>query len=383
MLEYLAELHKKSTYPAEEPLSYPFETLGTGYVGGKCFAHWDTVHVALDAISQGRLKHARHQLLNLFELQQPNGFIPGLIYYWEKIFWNADSTWPPVWPVAVDDYITAAGEEDIMPQAYKTLCRQIDWFEANRAARPDGFYYRDILDRNWESGVDEGIRFDSVQPGSLACVDATSHVWTLYETAARWSRQLGQDGGEYAEKRDELGGFIQDKLYDEQTGFFYDSWIIKDTQRKPGAFEGIWPVVVGAATEDQASRVIDKHLLNRQRFLAPHPIPTVALDDPAFERRMWRGPAWNSMTYWAARGCLRYDRADAAGQLLERALNDSAVQFARTGTIWEFYDPTGGHPEELQRKPDTPNKIPCCDYTGHNPLHAMAHLYHSKSRNRF
>ena len=68
----------------------------------------------------------------------------------------------------------------------------------------------------------------------------------------------------------------------------------------------------------------------------------MALSDPKFELRMWRGPAWNCMTYWAARGCLRYDRADAARKLLEAALDATATQFERTGTIWEFYHPQLG-----------------------------------------
>jgi hypothetical protein len=64
------------------------------------------------------------------------------------------------------------------------------------------------------------------------------------------------------------------------------------------------------------------------------------------------------MTYWAARGCLRYGRADAARALLEASLDDSAAQFDRTGTIWEYYHPDGGHPEILARKPYTKRNQP-------------------------
>ena len=112
-----------------------------------------------------------------------------------------------------------------------------------------------------------------------------------------------------------------------------------------------------------------------------HPISTVGVEDPLFELRMWRGPAWNSMTYWAARGCLGYEHAlgslsvNAAHALLEPALDNSAAQFDRTGTVWEFYHPHGGRPEDVQRKPHTPYNQPCRDYLGHNPLIAMARLW--------
>jgi putative isomerase len=70
-----------------------------------------------------------------------------------------------------------------------------------------------------------------------------------------------------------------------------------------------------------------------------------------------------------------YGRKDAARILLERALDASAVQFEKTGTIWEFYDPYGGNPLELQRKPHRKENVPCRDYLGHNPLIAMARLW--------
>ena len=135
----------------------------------------------------------------------------------------------------------------------------------------------------------------------------------------------------------------------------------------------MWPVVVGAATAPQAKRVIEDHLMNPKEFFAPHPIATVGLSDAKFELRMWRGPAWNCMTYWAARGCLRYDRKEAARRLLETALDATAAEFGRTGTLWEFYHPLSGDQGQLHRKPN--QDYPCRDYVGHNPLFAMANLW--------
>ncbi len=388
MLDYLAALHERSTYPAEAPLPFPFETPGAGYVGGKCFGHWDAIHAALDALSSGRLDHAVGQLKNLFALQQEDGRLPALVYYrgctpalpppeaaGTDFFSFRDCTYPPLWPAAVEACLDAGAEIGLLSAAHAVAVCQLDWFERARRARPAGFCYRDILDRTWESGVDEGVRFDAVQPGAIACVDACAHVWALYDAVVRWGRRLGLPTGAFERKRRTLGEWIRRALWDEETGFFYDHWMMAGTGRKTGAFEGMWPVVMGIADERQAQRVIDEHLLNARRFFTPHPIATVALNDPACEPRMWRGPAWNSMTYWAAAGCLRYGRPDAAHRLSEAALDRSAEVFARTGTIWEFYDAMGGSPEALARKPNTPHKTPCRDYAGHNPLAALAGLW--------
>ena len=81
------------------------------------------------------------------------------------------------------------------------------------------------------------------------------------------------------------------------------------------------------------------------------------------------------MAWWAAQACLNYDYRLEAQTILEKAVDSTAEQFKKTGTIWEFYHPEGGNPEELTRKPDTEFNKPCKDYLGHNPLLAMARLW--------
>jgi len=258
---------------------------------------------------------------------------------------------------------------------YEPLLRQIDWFEKHRKAEPEGFFYTDILTHTWESGIDEGIRFLDVQTGPFACVDATSHVFVLYDFAARWSRMLGRDPEPFAATATRLREFIQNELYADETGLFHDVWSVKDPATRVLTFEGMWPVVVGAASPEQAKTVIENNLLNPDRFFSAHPVATVAINDPRFELRMWRGPTWNSMTYWAARGCLRYGYPEATGKILEAALDRSAEEYERSGIIWEFYHPHGGKPEILERKPHTQYNTPCGDYLGHNPLIAMARMW--------
>jgi neutral trehalase len=228
--------------------------------------------------------------------------------------------------------------------------------------------------------VDEGVRFDDIATGPYACVDATAHVYWLYDYASRWARTLGRDSREFDAKADALRTFMRDRLFDPETGFFHDVWAVGNPDKRRLAYEGMWPMVVGAATEEQAARVIDENLLDPDRFLTDHPIATVAVSDPKFELRMWRGPAWNSMTYWAARGCLAYGGADAARRLIEKALDNTAAQFQRTGQIFEFYHPFGGDPVSVQRKPDTPHNEPSRDYLGHNLVLAMARLWRGSGK---
>jgi len=380
MLQYIADLHERSIKPPQYPFPYPWEEIGPGYWGAPAFGHWDIVHQILDTLP-AEPDHARQQILNNLAGQQPDGLVPGVI--WMRTgrgTWSGDTGHPPVWPVAAQDFCDTHGSSDLIAACFEPLTRQIVWFERFRKADDGGFFYTDILNHSWESGVDEGVRFDDIATGPYACVDATAHVYWLYDYASRWARTLGRDSREFDAKADALRTFMRDRLFDPETGFFHDVWAVGNPDKRRLAYEGMWPMVVGAATEEQAARVIDENLLDPDRFLTDHPIATVAVSDPKFELRMWRGPAWNSMTYWAARGCLAYGGADAARRLIEKALDNTAAQFQRTGQIFEFYHPFGGDPVSVQRKPDTPHNEPSRDYLGHNPVLAMARLWRGSGK---
>lgn len=375
MMLNLAELHGRSILPAVGHFKYPYQSIGPGYENGRIFGHIDLTHERLDTV-RARPEHVRNQIRNELAGQQANGMIPGIIWFDPagQPTWKNFKSFPPIWVVSAEAYVDQTGDEAFLRECLEALRRQIGWFEAERGLPNGGFYYLDQVNDNWESGMDEGIRYHPRPAELSAAVDACAHVYMLYDHASRWSRRVGEPAGTWERKAQALRDYIRTALWDEDTGFFYDAWVVRDPSKRHLAFEGMWPVVVGAATSEQAVRVIDEHLLNPKEFFTPHPVATVAISDPRFELRMWRGPAWNCMTYWAARGCLRYQRAGAARRLLEAALDATALQFERTGAVWEFYHPLLGDQGALQRKP-TARKDPCRDYIGHNPLFAMAALW--------
>ena len=375
MLLYLAELHGRSVLSPVGYFKYPYESIGPGYQNGRAFGHIDLTHERLDTV-RAAPEHVRNQIRNELAGQQADGLIPGAVTFntGDKPTWKNFKAFPPIWVVSVDAYVDQTSDTPFLAECLEALRKQIGWFEAKRRAPNGGFYYLDITANTWESGMDEGIRYDERPAAPDACVDACAHVYLLYDCAARWSRKLGQPANQWEAKAEALGKFIRRELWDSTTGFFYDRWTVHQPKRRHLAFEGMWPVVVGAAAPEQAKRVIEDHLLNSNEFFTPHPIATVALSDSKFELRMWRGPAWNCMTYWSARACLRYGRADAAHRLVETALDATATEFARTGTLWEFYHPMLGDQSALTRKPTAQN-TPWRDYVGHNPLFAMAELW--------
>lgn len=209
------------------------------------------MHEIIDVLP-GAPEHARQQLLNDVRLQLPSGFLPGL--YWmrtpsptddPKIYDPAQAKFsptqgnPPVWVVAADDFLETTGRDPKLTAEFLDhLKLQIRWFERERRAQPDGFLYLDIVNHKWESGVDEGIRFDdtglaAAHPKSTACVDATAHVYQMFVYAAKWARELGQDPAPFEAKADHLRTFIQTKLWSQEDEFFMTRGLLMAAFRSP------------------------------------------------------------------------------------------------------------------------------------------------------
>ena len=137
MLKYVAELHRKSTHPAMYPFDYEWEEIGPGYTDGPAFGHVDITHQSLDVMNFYP-EHALHQLLNNIKNQEPNGIIPGVISMpafsskGDSASWKKNKGYPPLWVIAVQDYLDLTSDKSKLPSFFSALIRQITWFENSR-----------------------------------------------------------------------------------------------------------------------------------------------------------------------------------------------------------------------------------------------------------
>ncbi len=371
LLTFHASLHKDAVHPPYPPLPYSWVESAPYAEKKILFGHLETVQVALDWLAIDPA-FGYQQIANMLSLQQADGLIPGWVACVDgRLHTSKTSSAPPLWCVFVEDYFQQAKQIKTLEECYPKLCRQLRWFEQERSIGA-GFYYLDVMDRVWESGVVEGIRFDSdesLQEG--ACLDATAHLHLLYSMAFLWAKRLNrQEECEWQERAEQLETFIQTKLFCPACHLFQDEWRVERQQAPCNSFESIWPLVSKAASPQQAHAYINEHLLNPRRFLTAHPLASVALEDPKHELRAWRGPACNALAYWAARGCYQYGRFAAARLLLEKAINATMENFAKTRSIWEYYHPAGILAEE-----DWEENMPIKNHLGNNPLLAMAGLW--------
>jgi hypothetical protein len=101
------------------------------------------------------------------------------------------------------------------------------------------------------------------------------------------------------------------------------SEVVRDRARGPGRPEGL----------------VEEHLLDERRYLAPFGIPSVSQEEPSFDPgfslwRCWRGPAWVNIAWLLAPAM----RELGYGEEADRIVGSLAHAAARYG-FREYYNP--------------------------------------------
>ncbi len=85
---------------------------------------------------------------------------------------------------------------------------------------------------------------------------------------------------------------IRDRLWSEQDGLFYPRDLREGRLVRVATVSSLLPLLAGIATPGQAARLI-AHLRDPGKFATAFPVPSTALDEPAFDPlRYWAGPSW-------------------------------------------------------------------------------------------
>lgn len=177
--------------------------------------------------------------------------------------------------------------------------------------------------------------------GNVEGMDITCYLLLSERALVEIARALGRE--ELARHYEQVVArrieAIQQKMWDPERRFFFS--IDRDTHEKiPGkTIQGFFALTAGAATPEQAAMLVEQ-LQDPRQWWSAYPVPTVALDDPAFEANgMWRGDMWPPTTYMVSQGLKRYGYHDVA-----RKLTDRMLELYERGPIKERYDATTGEP---------------------------------------
>jgi len=151
----------------------------------------------------------------------------------------------------------------------------------------------------------------------------------------------GDDPAPFRERRQRVARAMLEKMYDEGDAAFWDLWQPGERPLKVLTPTIFFPLALEEVDAATGARVLAMHYGNEREFASPLPLPTVAMNDPAFAPRespyLWRGPVWafpNWFLYHALRRRGRVREADRLRTALEAAVAKSGFR--------EYYDPFTG-----------------------------------------
>jgi len=268
----------------------------------------------------------------------------------------SEVTQPPLFAWVISRIFLSPPDRVFLKEAYPRLKKYLRWLYRNRDLDGDGLLEWKIsgspVCRCGESGLDNSPRFDHLRPGvPMAAIDLNCFAVSEMEHLADLAESVGcrPDAVRWRQEREKRVRLINERLWDEKDGLYYDR-DRNGRRRKVKTAAVFLPLWAGVADPDQAARLVE-HLENKRQFASPFPVPSTAMDDPAFTDDMWRGPVWINCNYLVIEGLRRYGYRAAARRIALKTLREIARWYGKRGVFFEYYDPFGKKaPDRLRRK---------------------------------
>jgi hypothetical protein len=145
---------------------------------------------------------------------------------------------------------------------------------------------------------------------------------------------------------------LLERCWDERRGLFFNLNGARERRAdRVKTVISLLPLLLADLPADVAARLVE-HLAEPREFWARYPVPSVALDEPAFRRdsrvdgsrRIWRGPSSLNTNWFLTLGLRRHGEDALATELATRSR-----ELVDGGGFNEFFDPLDGTPVGAQR----------------------------------
>ena len=270
---------------------------------------------------------ARNSHRTFFALQRPDGQLPANNKRTEAGFGQIQMVVPiaaTAWELA-----RATGDEALLREAYGACSRWDAWLVRYRNTRGTGLVEGFCT---YDTGHDNSPRWNGIPPQCpekdakkyppiaglpRLCPDLSATVYGGRVALAAMASALGKkaEADQWAERAEQIRGLILSRLYVGEDAAFYDL----DAQNKfVRVRSDILTRVCGEHVVDQ--RLFDelwtRQIHNPRAFWPAYPLPSIAMDDPAFVRPIPRN-SWGgaSQALTALRGLRWFDHYGRGAEL--------------------------------------------------------------------
>ncbi|BDD07269.1 MGH1-like glycoside hydrolase domain-containing protein [Aureibacter tunicatorum] len=307
---------------------------------------------------------AKNQIRAMFDYQDDMGMIADCVFrdtLDEKHNWR--NTKAPLATWAVKKVYDVSKDQSFLEEMYPKLVKYHNWWYIYRDHDKNGICEYGATDGTptaaaWESGMDNAVRFDEAF-AKKDLLKNNEHGWSLEQESVDLNSYLYDEKLDLAEiskilgKEEESKKFladaeilkkkIQDLMFDEETGYFYDIDIHTKKTIKVQGPEGWIPLWANIATPEQAARVKDV-MMDTAVFNTKMPLPTLAYNHPKFNPRKgyWRGPVWMDQANYGVEALMNYGFTQEANTLAKKMLDNAGGLKNSSDPIRENYHPITG-----------------------------------------
>lgn len=316
---------------------------------------WDDSFMMLFARYGHRFFPFQGTLDNFYARQHQDGFICREIRAdgtdcFER--YDPTSTGPNLLPWAELMYYRQFGDLDRLHRVFPALAAYANWWRLNRTW-PDGTYWTS----GWGTGMDNLPRVPAgynqiFSNGHMSWLDANLQQllidWAILQIGfytERW-----QEVEDMEDEMKHLKSFINDKMWDDETGFLYDVFAdgSRGTAKTIAAF---WALHTDALDKTRLDRLVE-HLKDTTEFARSHRVPSLSADHRKYNPlgRYWQGGVWPNTDYMIIDGLWNKGYRDLAMEIARNHYGNVLKVWKDTGTFWEYYAPESAEPGFMARR---------------------------------
>ncbi|MCC9136928.1 amylo-alpha-1,6-glucosidase [Pontibacter silvestris] len=369
-------------YTKPSPETYPFQFF------------WDTCFHVFTLTALGEHDMAKKHIRSLFKLQKEDGFV-GNILYWDRtlpgritdLFQLKPKAWlhlfkphmsalvqPPLVAQAVERIYKYSQDTGFLYEMLPKLKCYYGWLIHNRDFEQEGLL---SIITPFESGMDWKASYDPVlnfkgKAGprlflKVMLIDAynffkgydlrelyrkdrfivkdaafnTLFVQNL-EALANLCAVVGDKDEEiFRKKAEQCTSSMLKYMYDEEDHAFYDLWGKGKQKLRVKTASIFFPIVLRNIPDEVCNDVLEHHLLSKDGFNVPFPLPSLSTNDAAFNPEeslyIWRGPTWVVFNWFMQQFLLEKGQMQEAQKLLH-----SVKKLITRSGFREYYNPFTG-----------------------------------------
>jgi putative isomerase len=303
---------------------------------------WDAYFHSL-AYRHVDMELARNQLRIFLDHQREDGMLPDVVHDEGVVTHlpypvDADVTKPPLAAWAAWKLHQQHPDLEFLNEIYQPLSRCIHWwFEKNDLDGNGLCEYQ----HPYSSGLDDSPLWDQGMP--VESPDLNTYLYLEQEALAKMAQAIGEpeQATAWSERAEALARQIIQQSWDPQAGLFWARKAGKRVETRTPF--NLFPLITGRLPIEISTRLV-AHLTDPHQFWPRYPVPSVAMDDPAYNpTRMWRGPTWANVNYLLIEGLWRSGFPEVARKLRRSTLE----MICGRNDINEYYHPeTGERPLE-------------------------------------